>query len=313
MYGVRSPHLNADVYRLGNRSSVSTDYSETASFVSTAASTASSVTGDFYVLCLHDFEPTDDDQLGFRKGDILAILKVEDTGWWAAAMGSAIGWVPRGYVEPISDAMAETLKSVKRDMRSAASTTDDWDSASALGSNDNNGYASSSADPMQRPDEPWAHRRVSAHPLRYTVSTQTDPWPWYMISFCLVSDGTIVARHSSWETASGVRRELPNPILGGPSSFSPPSGIVCSPRLVPQWDRGILYGVRRLPKSRALLFCREHARAWPRVNRQLCRPIPPHARSLIHCTTWWPKEESGRRLAGVPERQDGSRSFTAAS
>lgn len=163
MHGVRSPHLAADVYRLGNRSSVSTEFSETASFVSTAPSTASSVVGDFYVLCLHDFEPTDADQLGFQKGDILAILKVEDTGWWAAAMGSTIGWVPRGFVEPISDAMAESLKSVQRDLRSArASSPDGWDSASALGQLDN-GYASSSAEPASHSNEPWTHRRVSSH------------------------------------------------------------------------------------------------------------------------------------------------------
>ncbi|KAG8886578.1 hypothetical protein FRB98_001226 [Tulasnella sp. 332] len=124
MYGLRSPHLASGASQRLNRSSISTEYSETASFVSTVGSTASSVVGEFSVLCLHDYEPTDPDQMGFQKGDILAILKTEDNGWWAAARGTMIGWVPRGYVEPISDAMADTLKTVRRDLRA---TADSWD------------------------------------------------------------------------------------------------------------------------------------------------------------------------------------------
>lgn len=116
MYGVRSPHLQS----IANRSSISTDYSETASFISTAPSNASSVViGDFSVLCLHDYEPTDPDQLGFSRGDILAILKTEDTGWWAAANGNRIGWVPSGYVEAISDATADALRHIQRESRLA--------------------------------------------------------------------------------------------------------------------------------------------------------------------------------------------------
>ncbi|KAG9011301.1 hypothetical protein FRB93_003103 [Tulasnella sp. JGI-2019a] len=127
MYGLRSPHLAGGPPQRLNRSSMSTEYSETSSFVSTVPSTASSVIGEFSVLCLHDYQPTDPDQMGFQKGDILAILKTEDNGWWAAARGTTIGWVPRGYVEPISDTMAETLKTVKKDLRV---TADSWDSAS---------------------------------------------------------------------------------------------------------------------------------------------------------------------------------------
>jgi len=123
---MRSPHLQSEAPPRSSMSTLSTDYSETSSFISSAASNVSSVIGEFSVLCLHDYEPTDPDQLGFKKGDILAILKREDTGWWAAAMGSTIGWVPRGYVEPISEDMAQALKNVHRELRASSEV---WDSS----------------------------------------------------------------------------------------------------------------------------------------------------------------------------------------
>ncbi|KAG8969725.1 hypothetical protein FRC03_001070 [Tulasnella sp. 419] len=166
--GFRSPHLSVDSHG-APRSSISTDFSETSSFLSSAASNLSSVVGEFSVLCLHDYQPTDPDQLGFRKGDILAILKTEDTGWWAAAMGSTIGWVPRGYVEPISDAMAETLKSVRRDLRA---NTADWDSASIAGpstSSLRSSFSYSTGSSIAR-DTDW-------DPPRHTLPSGTDDVP----------------------------------------------------------------------------------------------------------------------------------------
>lgn len=153
-----SPHLSASSH-VGPRSSMSTDFSETSSFISSAASNLSSVIGEFSVLCLHDYEPTDPDQLRFRKGDILAILKTEDTGWWAAALGSTIGWVPRGYVEPISEDVAEALKSVRHDLRDPS---DAWDTASNYyqGSYRSSfGYGSETSSILSDPDA-WDQRRV---------------------------------------------------------------------------------------------------------------------------------------------------------
>lgn len=159
MHGIRSPHLTSGPPPRLNRSSISTDYSETSSFVSTVPSTASSVIGQFSVLCLHDYQPTDPDQLGFQKGDILAILKTEDTGWWAAAMGKTVGWVPRGYVEPISEAMADTLKTVRRDLRE---TADAWDPNELTVRSSRNG--SVEAIPLDNHSRGrWATRRVRVY------------------------------------------------------------------------------------------------------------------------------------------------------
>ena len=155
MYGLRSNFLAAQSSGMANRSSLSTDYSDAASFISSAPSNASSVVGDFSVLCLHDYEPTDEDQLGFRKGDILSILQVADTGWWAAATGSSFGWVPSGYVEAISEAMADSLRSVQRERRDSS----EWDSRSGLGSEAISPRGSTDGTPMR--EGHWAQRRVS--------------------------------------------------------------------------------------------------------------------------------------------------------
>lgn len=46
-------------------------------------------------------------------------------------MGSTIGWVPRSYVEPISEEMADALKAIRSDMRLS---TQVWDSTPHAGS-----------------------------------------------------------------------------------------------------------------------------------------------------------------------------------
>ncbi|KAI0081157.1 ras GEF [Panus rudis PR-1116 ss-1] len=83
--------------------------------VATSFETPSSV-GIFHVLCLYDFKAADEDQLSFRKDDILDIVKQEDSGWWAAMRGDdrAIGWIPSAYVKPISEQTADRLR-MRRD------------------------------------------------------------------------------------------------------------------------------------------------------------------------------------------------------
>jgi len=47
-----------------------------------------------------DFEPENTDQkLQFKKGDIISILQVDDSGWWLAELNGNRGWVPASFLE----------------------------------------------------------------------------------------------------------------------------------------------------------------------------------------------------------------------
>lgn len=73
----------------------------------------------FSVLCMYDFQSDDAEHLPFSKNEILDIVKQEDTGWWAAMRrgGDVIGWVPKAFVTPLSEEMAERLLNVREELR----------------------------------------------------------------------------------------------------------------------------------------------------------------------------------------------------
>lgn len=75
----------------------------------------------FSVLCLHDFETDDPDHLPFRKNEILGIVKMESTGWWAAmkpqSSNGRVGWIPSAFVAELDDAELDKLQSVRFDLR----------------------------------------------------------------------------------------------------------------------------------------------------------------------------------------------------
>ncbi|KAI6048034.1 SH3 domain-containing protein [Pisolithus marmoratus] len=73
-----------------------------------SGSTPSTGTSDWaicHVVCNFDFESPDPDQLSFSKDEVLAIIKQEDSGWWAAMRpeGDRIGWIPSSFVEPLPE------------------------------------------------------------------------------------------------------------------------------------------------------------------------------------------------------------------
>jgi hypothetical protein len=57
------------------------------------------------VVCLYDFETTDPDQLSFSQNEILAVVKQEDSGWWAALRSDnpRVGWISSAFVEELSE------------------------------------------------------------------------------------------------------------------------------------------------------------------------------------------------------------------
>ncbi|KAI6012583.1 SH3 domain-containing protein [Pisolithus orientalis] len=76
--------------------------------LTTSGSTPSTGTSDWaicHVVCNFDFESPDPDQLSFSKDEVLAVVKKEDSGWWAAMRleGDRIGWIPSSFVEPLPE------------------------------------------------------------------------------------------------------------------------------------------------------------------------------------------------------------------
>jgi len=55
------------------------------------------------VRAIFKFKGTNNDELKFKKGDIITITQKEDGGWWEGTLDGKTGWFPSNYVEEISD------------------------------------------------------------------------------------------------------------------------------------------------------------------------------------------------------------------
>lgn len=71
------------------------------------------------VICIYDFSSSDPDHLSFRRDEVLNIVRMEESGWWAAVRGdgSEVGWVPASYVRTLSDDAAEGPYTALGDIR----------------------------------------------------------------------------------------------------------------------------------------------------------------------------------------------------
>ncbi|XP_015921768.1 growth factor receptor-bound protein 2 [Parasteatoda tepidariorum] len=47
----------------------------------------------------HDFDATAEDEMSFRKGQILKILNIEDSDWFRAELDGKEGFIPSNYIE----------------------------------------------------------------------------------------------------------------------------------------------------------------------------------------------------------------------
>merc|ERR1712055_574801 len=54
------------------------------------------------VRAVFKFKGTNNDQLKFKKGDIITITQKEDGGWWEGTLDGKTGWFPSNYVEELS-------------------------------------------------------------------------------------------------------------------------------------------------------------------------------------------------------------------
>ncbi|KAG2138707.1 uncharacterized protein EDB93DRAFT_713931 [Suillus bovinus] len=61
------------------------------------------------VICMFDFESDDPDHLSFTRNEILTVVKMEESGWWAAMRpeGDRLGWIPSSFVERLTEIAVE--------------------------------------------------------------------------------------------------------------------------------------------------------------------------------------------------------------
>ena len=70
----------------------------------------------FRAICLYDFYSEDPSHLGFKRGDLLAVLQTDSSGWSGARNKyGAVGWVPTEYLAPLTDESVRNLESVVDD------------------------------------------------------------------------------------------------------------------------------------------------------------------------------------------------------
>ncbi len=51
---------------------------------------------------IYDFDPENPDDLGFREGEIIALMDDTDpSGWWQGEVNGKIGFFPSNFVEKI--------------------------------------------------------------------------------------------------------------------------------------------------------------------------------------------------------------------
>lgn len=58
---------------------------------------------------MFDFESDDPDHLSFTRNEILTVVKMEESGWWAAMRpkGDRLGWIPSSFVERLTETAVE--------------------------------------------------------------------------------------------------------------------------------------------------------------------------------------------------------------
>jgi hypothetical protein len=55
------------------------------------------------VRALYDYKAADNTELGFKKGDVIVVMEVDESGWWQGKLGNSTGMFPSNYCEPIKE------------------------------------------------------------------------------------------------------------------------------------------------------------------------------------------------------------------
>lgn len=61
---------------------------------------------------MFDFESDDPHHLPFTRNEILTVVKMEESGWWAAMRPNEdrLGWIPSSFVERLTESATELDK-----------------------------------------------------------------------------------------------------------------------------------------------------------------------------------------------------------
>lgn len=66
---------------------------------SAAAVGAMSAERPLLVQALYTFKATNNDELTFRKGDVITVTQRDDPDWWEGTLDDVTGWFPSNYVK----------------------------------------------------------------------------------------------------------------------------------------------------------------------------------------------------------------------
>lgn len=55
-------------------------------------------TDNCLVKAIYSFKGKNNDELCFKKGDIITVTQKEEGGWWEGTLGETTGWFPSNYV-----------------------------------------------------------------------------------------------------------------------------------------------------------------------------------------------------------------------
>lgn len=79
----------------------------------TSSTKSQEIDGRKFCFVIWDIEADEDDELNLKKGDIIEVIKEDESGWWIGSSKGNIGSFPVNYTEIITDiAKAEELKRV---------------------------------------------------------------------------------------------------------------------------------------------------------------------------------------------------------
>ncbi|KAK9895200.1 hypothetical protein P389DRAFT_154014 [Cystobasidium minutum MCA 4210] len=73
------------------------------------APSASPAQGPSRVKALYDFEPQEEGELAFRKGDVIRVINSAYEGWWKGELDGRVGIFPLTYIEIIPDPTPESI------------------------------------------------------------------------------------------------------------------------------------------------------------------------------------------------------------
>lgn len=74
------------------------------------------------VVALYDFEAENDDELSFKKGSIIVVVKKQHEGWWVGNCDGSTGVFPSNYVESVGKSEDVKPVAVKRNSMTTASS-----------------------------------------------------------------------------------------------------------------------------------------------------------------------------------------------